>query len=358
MRTHVWQPAALVVAVLIICGLVSDAPVTNANNTNAFTPDGAAAELERLLAGERSIHGLPALARDPFLALVARDGPGPCPNGGPVAEGRAKDAAISGVVSHQLRLCPAYDIGSPLAAWGYLRSGQTAGEVLAYNAGYAYAPFPYELGCDIHQANCSGSTTTAPTTVAIAAYQLMTSAGHRDVVLSSAYDRFACGAWQVPWPEYASVATYYACLFASGPGTAALPSPSSAPTAAPTTNPTNTPNPTNSPEPSPSMSPDSSPTPIVIPTILPGPPPTLRALPVTRARGRERLAAVARSSIGVHSVLLIVDGHLRRRQYCHGASLCLSSTWLRLARGRHLIVWIVSDVDGRAIKVDRSLRVR
>ena len=247
----------------LFLALFSDAPVTGAAAN--FTPNAAASELVRLLNGERTTHGLPALAVDPFLAWVTRDGPVPCPNGGPIAEGRAKDLAISGTLSHTLRLCPAYDIGSPMDAWGYRGA---MGEILAENGGYDFNPFPYQWGCDVHQANCTGATTSAPTTVALASYQFMTSQGHRDNVLSPLFDRFGCGAWQVPDPDPTiRISTTYACLFASGPGTATVggstPKPTPAPT--PTSKPTasapvssSTPKPT--PAPTPTSKPISTPT--------------------------------------------------------------------------------------------------
>ena len=235
---------AIFIALVLLAGLLV-VPVTKAitTTTTTFTPDGAAADLVRLLEGERPTHGLPALAVDPFLAWVARDGPVPCP-GGQIAWGRAKDMAMSGYFSHQLRLCPTYDIGCAFQAWGYIgsssgaTSSQAVGEIIASNSGYNFNPYPYQFGCDVLQANCGGASTTAPTTVAIASYQFMTSQGHRDVALSTLYDRFACGSWQVPWTDYPEFfTTYYSCLFASGPGTAVAPSPSPTPTATPTPSP-------------------------------------------------------------------------------------------------------------------------
>lgn len=229
----------LAIAASLLAGLVVDARVTRAADT--FTPNGAAAELTRLLAGERAAHGLPALDVDPFLARVARDGPVPCPDG-QIADGRARDMAVSGYFSHQLRLCPTYGVGSAFQSWGYTTN---MGEIIAFNGGYNFSPFPYQFGCDVREETCTGVLTTAPTTVAIASYQFMTSESHRDVVLTSLYDRFECGAWDVPWPDYPGEhETYYTCLFARGPGTGVVPSRTPAASAGPAPVPTDQPAPT------------------------------------------------------------------------------------------------------------------
>lgn len=254
----------LALSFIVLTGLLA-VPATNAitTTTTTFTPDGAAAELVRLLNGERVYHGLPALPVDPFLAWVARDGPVPCPDG-QVANGRAKDMALNDYFSHQLRLCPTYDISSAFQAWGYIgsasnaTSGQTVGEIVAYNSGYDFNLYPYTFGCDVLYNNCNGSTTSAPSTVGLASAQFMTSQGHRDVVLSTLFDRFACGAWQVPWTDYpGSFTTYYSCLFASGPGTAVAPAPT--PTAIPIPIITPTPKPIATSTPSPSATPRPNP---------------------------------------------------------------------------------------------------
>lgn len=230
---------------LLLAGLLAGG--ASAASDATFTPDGAASELMRLLNGERTQAGLPPLAIDPFLAVQARDGAIDCPNGAGTMDGRAKDMALSGFFSHDLRICgndPAtgapYNILDTMRSWGY---ASYMGENIAMNVGYGYSPFPYQFGCDVHQANCGGPNTTAPVTVAIASYQFMTSPGHRNLVLSTYVDRFACGAWSVPSVQYPGEAeTYYACLYAYGPGTREVPTPTPTPTATPT--PTPTPEPT------------------------------------------------------------------------------------------------------------------
>lgn len=231
---------------LLLVGLLAGGAA--ASSSAVFTPDGAASELMRLLNGERTAAGLPTLEVDPFLAVQARDGAINCPNGAGTMEGRAKDMALNGFFSHALRICgtdPAgdyYDVLDVMPSWGYASS---RGENIAMNRGYDFEPFPYQFGCDVHQANCSGPNTTAPTTVAIASRGFMTSQGHRDLVLSTYVDRFACGAWSVPWPDYpGEVQTYYACLFAYGPGTREAPTPTPTPEPTPTPTPTPTPGPT------------------------------------------------------------------------------------------------------------------
>ena len=210
-------------AAILVLGSLGQAKSVAATGAT-FNPDNAASELTRLLNGERAAHGLPVIEVDPFLAWVARDGPVACPDGSGTMDGRAKDMAINNYFSHALRLCPGYDVGDAMRSWGYT---SYLGEIVAMNGGYNFEPFPYQFGCDVTEANCTGESTTAPTTVAIASYQFMTSQGHRDIVLSTYYDRFACGAWQT------SNGSFYACMFAFGPGNEVPPAPTPTPTPTP-----------------------------------------------------------------------------------------------------------------------------
>jgi hypothetical protein len=337
----------MVVMALVAC-LLAGGVVTQAHAATAaaFTPEGSAAELMRLLAGERAFAGVPVLEVDPFLAWVARDGPVPCPAGGPVADGRAKDMALSGILSHSLRLCPAFDIGSALTTWGY---GSRVGEIVAMNGGYDFSSFPYTVGCQIsdpYQEHCLGTATSAPMTVAIAASQFMYSAGHRDVVLDPAFDRFACGAWQAPNGD-----DYYACLYASGPGTATMPPPTPSPIpTAPEPTPVTSPGPTPSPEPSTSPGPSPSAEPAAsFPTIAPRRP--------VRRYGRERIAATVRAATGIRWVILTVDGRVRLRVDCRGRSVCAPAIWLRLHRGSHRVRWFAVDRGGRSKTMRVTVRV-
>jgi hypothetical protein len=87
----------------------------------------------------------------------------------------------------------------------------------------------------VHEQNCNGATTQAPTTVAVTAHGWMDSQGHRDNVLSTNFDRWGCGAWESPAPESSH---YYVCIFAFGPGTRVAPSPTPTPAPTPTPEPT------------------------------------------------------------------------------------------------------------------------
>jgi uncharacterized protein YkwD len=201
-------------AAALIVSLPSAHPVAAAGAT--FVPETAGSELMRLLNAERRAHDMPALAVDPFLAWVARDGPVACPDGAATAAGRAKDMAVNNYFSHALRLCPASSAVDAMRSWGYSGS---RGEIIAMNSGYTFDPAPYELGCDVAGAGCSGGVASAPQTVARAASGFMTSQGHRDIVLSGSYDRFACGAWQT------ANGSFYACMFAFGAGDRGGPGP-------------------------------------------------------------------------------------------------------------------------------------
>ena len=239
---------AAVGAFVLAVGSMAGAPVASAAST--FTPAAAEAELMRLLAGERAATGLPALAVDPFLASVARDATIACPAASGVTttmQGRSKDMALNEYFNHQLRLCPTYSILDAFWAWGY-RS--MYGENVAMNSGYDYNTYPYQYGCDIYEANCTGTNTTAPTTVALAAHQFMSSKDHRALALSTAVDRFACGAWRATNGDH-----YYTCLYAQGPGS--MPAPSPTPTPTPTPSPTDAPAPTATPPP-PTPTPDGT----------------------------------------------------------------------------------------------------
>jgi uncharacterized protein YkwD len=220
--------ALISVVSLLVAGLLAGGATATSNPV--FSPDPAAAELARLLNGERTTNGLPELAVDPFLQWVARDGPVACPDGAGIMEGRSKDMALNSYFSHSLRLCPTYDIGDAMYAWGY---HSFVGEIIAFNGGYDYSPFPYQFGCDVHETNCTGSSTLAPTMLTVAAHGWMDSQGHRDNVLSPNFDRFACSGWATPDGHD----HYFTCIFAYGPGTSIAPDPLPAPSVDPTPTP-------------------------------------------------------------------------------------------------------------------------
>lgn len=245
---------ALSVGILLFFGLMAlGGPVAAATAT--FSPDTAASELMRLLNGERTTHGLPALSVDAFLVDKARDGVVVCPNGSGTMSGRAKDMAVNNYFSHALRLCPSYSFADAMHAWGY---NSSIGEIIAMNNGYNFNSYPYQFGCDVAQDNCTGTNTSAPTTVAQASYQFITSQSHRDIVLSTHYDRFACGAWQT------SYGAFYACIFSLGPGTPPAPAATPTPTPPPVVAPTPPP-PVVTPTPHPVVTPTSTPHPVVTP---------------------------------------------------------------------------------------------
>ena len=212
--------------VLLLFGLAADAPVTSAVGTATFTPDTAAAELTRLLAGERNpwpaSSGAGSVSRSRrsrwSCALPGRTG-GPGSSQGHGGE-RLLLSSVAAVphLRHRRRL---HDLGLPGLGWpaGGRGDRQTAATTSTRFLSVRLRCYAAEL----HRRH-----TSAPTTVAIAAYQLMTSQGHRDEVLSPAFTRIGCGAWSVPWAAFPGASTsVYACLFANGPGTASLPTPTS-----------------------------------------------------------------------------------------------------------------------------------
>jgi hypothetical protein len=182
--------ALVAVLALLIVGQPAGGAVSAADPT--FTPDGAAAEVMRLLNGERTANSVPTLAIDPFLVAQARDGEIDCPNGPGAMEGRAKDMALHDFFSHDLRICgikPStglpYNILDAMRDWGY---SSPMGENAAMDGGFPYTSTPYQFGCDVNDENCTGATTQAPTTVATAARGWMGSPGHRSNILETSYD--------------------------------------------------------------------------------------------------------------------------------------------------------------------------
>jgi uncharacterized protein YkwD len=277
----VHRALALALSACLLAGLAADAPATSAAAT--FTPAGAEAELLRLLAGERAAHGLPALATDPFLMSVARDGAVACPDRSSTMAGRSKDMALSGYFSHQLRLCPTYSILDAFWAWGYR---DMVYENVSFNGGYDFSSFPYQWGCDQQETNCVGANTNAPTTVAVTAHAFMDSTGHRAAVLATDVDRWGCGAWESPTPDAdGNRLHYYTCLFVMGPGT--MPAPTAKPSPAQTVAPTPLPTVSPPPIPAPTATPTATPRPTVKPVPKPGP---VRCRKVTRVfRGHRGL---------------------------------------------------------------------
>lgn len=251
MKSRLWPPRFLAVAIVAVLATslgVAVAPARAAGGASTL-----AADLVWLFNGERAHAGLPALRIDPFLTTKAMDGDVVCPNDASlVAHGRSQDHAVYGWVGnpHYLRLCPTYSVLDAMFAWDYLG---TNGEISAFNGGYDENPFPYQFGCDVHQENCGGTTTTAPTAVAIASYGFMTSQGHRDQVMSASYDRIGCGVWVATSGDH-----YFDCMFSNtGPNeTIDPPSSMTFPAPSPSPTPSPSPPPPASPSPSSSLSPD------------------------------------------------------------------------------------------------------
>jgi len=201
----------------------------------AATTDPYGTELMRLVNLERAALGRPAFQVDPGLAAIARDASFTCPtNPGLVLRGRAADMAARSYFGHYVAGC--YKAGTTTAygaleivrtVFGYT---QARSEILHWNM-LGAAPTTYRVGCDLAGGNCTGGTTTTPTTVAMAQRSFMSSTPHRTSQLA-AYQRFGCASAITPGTTH----TYFACLFADG-GPAITPAPAPAPVPAPVVDP-------------------------------------------------------------------------------------------------------------------------
>jgi uncharacterized protein YkwD len=186
----------------------------------AGAADSQASAVVRLINGERAYRGKAALSVDSYLTAKARDGSVWCPNDSSlVMSGRARDMAVSGYFSHNLRLCTKYTIIDAMATWGYTRG---RGEIISYNS-VGTATVGYTYGCSPSVTNCPGSTTTTYNTVARAMSGWMGSSVHYSIITGS-YDRIGCGAWVSAGGAY-----YYACLFAAGGSPIVTPKPKATP---------------------------------------------------------------------------------------------------------------------------------
>jgi uncharacterized protein YkwD len=186
----------------------------------AGAADSQASAVVRLINGERAYRGKAALSVDSYLTAKARDGSVWCPNDSSlVMDGRARDMAVSGYFSHNLRLCTKYTIIDAMATWGYARG---RGEIISYNS-VGTATVSYTYGCSPSITNCHGSTTTTYNTVARAMSGWMGSSVHYSIITGS-YDRIGCGAWVSAGGAY-----YYACLFAAGGSPIVTPKPKATP---------------------------------------------------------------------------------------------------------------------------------
>jgi stage II sporulation protein D len=196
----------------------------------AATTDPYGAELMRLVNLERAALGRPAYQVDPGLAAIARDASFTCPtNPGLTLRGRAADMAGRSYFGHYVAGC--YKTGTTTAypalemirtVFGYT---QARSEILHWNT-LGATPTTYQVGCDLAGGNCTGGTTTTPTTVAMAQRSFMSSTPHRTSQLA-AYQRFGCASAITP----GTTKTYFACLFADGgPAITPVPAPAPAPT--------------------------------------------------------------------------------------------------------------------------------
>jgi hypothetical protein len=238
-RLAVLPAVAGLLFALVAGSMVVGVPVVRA----AGAADADATEMVRLINGARAAAGKHALNVDVFLASQARDGSIPCPDDpGQTIEGRTKDFATYGNMSHSLRLCDADTY--TLSTKTYVSTMQTAfgygsvGEILLVNGGYGNTKFLYTYN--------NWSTWTYSTT-GNGMLGWATSSSHWNIIMGS-YDRVGCGAWS---PAGSTI--YYACLFAAGgpspagltgpPTASPFPDPVPAPAATPTPDPTPTPRP-------------------------------------------------------------------------------------------------------------------
>jgi uncharacterized protein YkwD len=225
-RVHHGRPFAPILAALVATALLlpawsAAAPAARA----AGAANAQASELVRLINGERASAGKSALSLDKYLAGKARDGVIWCPNdSSKVMAGRAKDIALNGPFSHQLRLCTQYSVTDAMKTWGY---GGARGEILAMNSGYGTGQTPYAYGCTPSITECPGPETSTYATTARAMTGWVHSSGHYSIIVGN-YDRVGCGAWIGSNGAY-----YYACLFSRGGGPVATPKPPSKATARP-----------------------------------------------------------------------------------------------------------------------------
>lgn len=214
--------------------------------------DAQASELVRLINGARSANGKSQLRVDTFLSSKARDGAIPCPDvAGQTIAGRAKDFAVYGTMSHDLRLCASgsgalstKSFLTVLQSWGY----GSVGEINLDNGGYGNGAYLYTV---------VGSKKTWQTwTYSTTGHGMIgwkSSSSHWNVIIGN-YDRIGCGGW-------ASGSTYYYnCLFARGGPNATKAPPTVSPFNNPLPTPKVTPPPAAKPNPVPTVRQNSGPT--------------------------------------------------------------------------------------------------
>ncbi|MGD0863156.1 MAG: CAP domain-containing protein [Candidatus Limnocylindrales bacterium] len=248
MRNHFLPSRAVLGAMAlsafaIAASLTWSVPIVNA----AGAANAEAAELVRLINGERAYLGEAPLRVDGFLAIKARDGAVACPNDTSlVMQGRAKDFAVYGFPAnaHLLRLCPAYTSMDAMKSWGYTGA---RGEVAALNGGYGTTKVTYTYGCTPSVRTCPGSTTSTYYTTDRVMTDWISSSTHYAIIVG-AYDRIGCGAWIGSNGAY-----YYDCMLSLGGPTVSKPKSTPKP-------------PTGTKVPAATNRPAATPTPIPLPT--------------------------------------------------------------------------------------------
>jgi uncharacterized protein YkwD len=205
--------AAAGLLAVVVLGLPAAAAPTEAAAYNQFYANFAGEELMRAINTDRHALGLPLLATDATLERIARDRSIACPSRPSlVIQGRAKDMATRGYLSHDIPGCTdaaggPFDSFDLLRAFGYVATRDA--EVIADNT-YPASAVTYATGCSISGSSCRGST-TLPWTVAVTERMFMSSSSHRATLLSTTLTRFGCGAW-----ASSTGAHYFACYVEQG----------------------------------------------------------------------------------------------------------------------------------------------
>ena len=198
---------ALLIAAMV--GTVLPAPASAASVTSGFAAAGQAAAVMAVTNLDRQALGLPALAVDPYLASLARNGSWTCPGKTTAMAGRAQDMLTRGYFDHTPTGCAA-TILPVLINGGYGADGENIG----WN-NWPTGAASYATGCDNTGANCAGTVDGVPQNVAVLQRAWMNSAAHRANILGK-WDRIGCGlATAATWQGYTN-AILAVCLFANG----------------------------------------------------------------------------------------------------------------------------------------------
>jgi hypothetical protein len=209
--TRALRRAALALGFAAALASVAAPPPAAAATYSGFYTDFSAQEMMRLTNLDRVALGRHKLRVDTYLVKLTRDMSFTCPSNGHVYQGRARDMAARGYMSHGVKGCTtssgsAYTIRNILGRAGYSTyNGENIGVNNWPNTGATY-----RIGCSTSGTRCHGSTpSTAP--VATVQRMWMQSSGHRSNILNGNYDRFGCGAWDTTDGH-----KYFACIFSKG----------------------------------------------------------------------------------------------------------------------------------------------